>query len=122
MAAAANKTTLVRSSLKIYLLGSFRVAVHGTWIEQARWQRRKPRLLIKLLALQPLYQLHREQILECLWPEADPRSAAENLHKTIHLARRALEPGLKSGAGSHFVITPDTSFSLGGKFPGSPPP
>ena len=108
----SRKTTILRGSLKIYLLGSFRVAIDATWIEKTRWQRRRPRLLIKLLALQPLYQLHREQIMEFLWPEADPQSAAENLHKAIHLARRALEPRLKSGADSHFLITQDQQVLL----------
>ena len=43
--------------------------------------------------------------MELLWPEMDPESAANNLNKSIHAARRALEPDLKSGADSHFIIT-----------------
>ncbi len=43
--------------------------------------------------------------MELLWPELDPHSAANNLHKTIHAARRALEPTLKSGSASCFLIT-----------------
>ncbi len=62
-------------------------------------------LLVKLLALQPHHQLHREQVMELLWPELDSHSAANNLHKTIHAARRALEPTLKSGNQSCFMIT-----------------
>jgi DNA-binding SARP family transcriptional activator len=93
------------SILEIHLLGPFRVAVDGSPVEARRWSRRSAALLVKLLALQPHHQLHREQVMELLWPELDSHSAANNLHKTIHAARRALQPGLKSGAGSHFIIT-----------------
>src|SRR5829696_3037142 len=31
--------------------------------------------------------------------------AGNNLHKAVHMARRALEPALKSAADSHFIIT-----------------
>jgi len=62
-------------------------------------------MLVKLLALQSQHQLHREQMMELLWPEIDPESASNNLHKIIYMARRALEPGLKSGAHSRFIIT-----------------
>ncbi|HST24031.1 MAG TPA: BTAD domain-containing putative transcriptional regulator [Blastocatellia bacterium] len=93
------------STLEIHLLGPFRVAVDGSPVESRRWSRRSAALLVKLLALQPHHQLHREQVMELLWPELDLHSAANNLHKTIHAARRALQPDLKSGAGSHFIIT-----------------
>src|SRR6266480_6782016 len=92
-------------SLKIYLLGPFRLVVDGRVLTERQWSRRKPALLIKLLALQPHHQLHREQMVELLWPDSDPESAINNLHKAIHLARHALEPELKSAADSHFILT-----------------
>jgi DNA-binding SARP family transcriptional activator/TolB-like protein len=92
-------------SLEIYLLGPFRVVVDGRLVTERHWGRRKPKQLIKLLALQPHHQLHREQAIEFLWPESDPESAANNLHKAIHMARHALEPLLKSPSNSHFVLT-----------------
>ena len=91
--------------LEIRLLGPFRVAVDGREVEGRRFARRKPKLLVKLLALQPHHQLHREQLMELLWPDSDPEAAANNLHKAIHMARHALEPALESGADSRFIIT-----------------
>src|SRR5919199_804759 len=91
-------------SLEIHLLGPFRVAVDGRAVEERRWSRRKPALLVKLLALQPHHQLHREQVVELLWPDLDAEAAANNLHKAIHLARHALEPELESAADSHFIL------------------
>ncbi len=92
-------------SLTLQLLGPFRILVDGTPIEERRFTRRKPKLLVKLLALQPHHQLHREEAMELLWPDADPDSATNNLNKAIHMARHALEPNLGSGADSHFILT-----------------
>src|SRR5882724_7580751 len=100
------------SSLEIRLLGYFRVVVDGQTVDERRFTRRKPKLLIKLLALQPHLQLHREQAMEFLWPDSDPESAANNLHKAIHMARHALEPSLKSVADSHFILTHEQQVML----------
>src|SRR5436190_12847704 len=93
------------STLEINLLGPFRVLVNGQTVAERQFTRRKPKQLIKLLALQPHHQLHREQAMEFLWPDSDPESATNNLHKAVHLARHSLEPTLKSAADSHFIIT-----------------
>src|SRR5213078_1296841 len=95
----------VDGSLEIHLLGLFRVVVNGRTVTEREFTRRKPKQLIKLLSLQPHHQLHREQAMEFLWPDSDSESAANNLHKAIHMARRALEPSLKSAAESHFILT-----------------
>jgi predicted ATPase/DNA-binding SARP family transcriptional activator len=58
---------------------------------------------VKLLALQPDHRLHRDQLLETLWPDLDPVSAANSLYKALHYARRALEPGEQSGRRSHYL-------------------
>src|ERR1044072_1692529 len=93
------------STLEIHLFGPFRVAVDGLPVDARRWSRRSAALLVKLLALQPHHQLHREQDMALLWPELDAHSATNNLHKSIHATRRALEPALKSGVQSSFIIT-----------------
>ena len=93
------------SSLEIRLLGPFRVAVDGRAVDERHFTRRKPALLVKLLALQPHHQLHREQVWELLWPDLEVEAATNNLHKSIHAARRALEPALKSGSDSQFILT-----------------
>ncbi|HYX41139.1 MAG TPA: BTAD domain-containing putative transcriptional regulator, partial [Pyrinomonadaceae bacterium] len=99
-------------ALAIHLLGPFRVTVDERAIEERRWSRRKPKLLVKLLALQPHHQLHREQAMELLWPDLDAEAAANNLHKSIHAARRALEPALQSGADSSFILTREQQITL----------
>jgi predicted ATPase/DNA-binding SARP family transcriptional activator len=80
----------VQSGLRIRLLGDFRVALAGHEIAASHWRLKKPRSLIKLLALAPGHRLHREQVLEILWPELDTTAASNNLRKALHVARRAL--------------------------------
>jgi DNA-binding SARP family transcriptional activator/Flp pilus assembly protein TadD len=112
MSKTTRETGPAPASLEVRLLGPFFVAVDGRAVDERRWSRRKPKLLVKLLALQPHHQLHREQLMEALWPESDPESAANNLHKAIHLARRALEPSLPSAANSHFILTQGQQVAL----------
>ena len=77
-------------TLCIWLLGGFRVSVGTTEIAPARWRLRKARSLVKLLALATGHRLHREQLLEALWPDLEPEAASNNLRKTLHHARRAM--------------------------------
>jgi hypothetical protein len=56
-------------SLSIRLFGPFRVIVDGTPIDETRWGRRKAETLIKLLALQPQRQMHREQPRDAQSPQ-----------------------------------------------------
>jgi len=94
-------------SLSIRLFGPFRVMVDGVPIDETRWGRRKAKTLIKLLALQPQrqfsWQMHREQLIELLWPGQDSEQGLNNFHKALHAARRALEPGLSAGSSSRFL-------------------
>ncbi len=54
------------------------------------WRLRKARTLVKLLALAEGHRLHRDIVVEALWPGRDRASAANNLHQAIHAARRTL--------------------------------
>jgi DNA-binding SARP family transcriptional activator len=46
---------------------------------------------VKLLALAPRRTLHREQVIDALWPGTAVDDAAPRLHKAAHYARRALD-------------------------------
>jgi len=77
------------AELRIELLGGFRVTWEGRAIPEEVWRRRKAAALFKLLALAPRYRLHREQVMDVLWPELAPAAAAANLRKALHYARHA---------------------------------
>lgn len=100
------------ATLTVYLLGTFRVVADGREVRDEEWQRRKARSLVKLLALQPQRRMHREQLIEALYPELEPEQGGSNLHRMVHLARRALEPGLARGAQSRFIQVREGHVSL----------
>lgn len=94
--------------LRIELFGGFRVAVDGVAVEEAAWRLRKARALIKLLALTPEHNLHREQVLEALWPDRDRAAASNSLRQAVFVVRRALDScgddGMKRIAVAHDVV------------------
>lgn len=88
--AGARSKTFV--TFNVALLGGFRVEREGIPIPDFAWQRRSAKRLTKLLAARPNHALHREQVLEILWPNADVDSARNSLAKALHAARHAFEP------------------------------
>jgi DNA-binding SARP family transcriptional activator len=81
----------VQETLSIWLLGGFRVAIGSHILRESAWPVRKATSLLKLLALTPDHRLHREQVMDLLWPDLEPQAAANNYHKVLHLVRRTLE-------------------------------
>ncbi len=72
------------SKLLICLLGRFEVRVGDTVVIDRSWTRSRAKSLVKLLALQGGRPLHREQVLDVLWPDLD--AAAEGRGTTLFVA------------------------------------
>src|SRR5437879_4845847 len=107
----------VGPALSIRLLGGFHVSVGPRLVHDSDWRLRKTKNLVKLLALAPGHRLHREQVMEVLWPDQDPEAAANNLHKAIYMARRALESGLSPATPSSYLHLQSSSLVLSGPRP-----
>src|SRR5919112_3624484 len=91
-------------TLRLWLLGGFRVSVNSRNIGEEEWHLRKAGSLLKVLALSPGHRLHREQAMELLWPDLDPKAPLNNFHYALRVARRTLEPpALASSAPSRFL-------------------
>jgi DNA-binding SARP family transcriptional activator len=78
------------TDVRITVLGGFDVVVDGRRVPAAEWRRRQAAALVKLLALVPGRSLHRERVIDALWPSLDVDEAAPRLHKAAHYARRSL--------------------------------
>jgi two-component SAPR family response regulator len=65
-------------AVRIWLLGGFRVSVGSRTIEEGAWRLRKAAALVKLLALASGHRLHREQVMDILWPDSGRRAASNN--------------------------------------------
>ena len=76
--------------MRVQLLGGFGVEVGGQTVDASRWRLTKAQTVVKLLALDPAQRLHRQYLLDLLWPDLPPAAAANNLHQALHAARRAL--------------------------------
>jgi DNA-binding SARP family transcriptional activator len=98
--------------LRVGLLGGFRVERVGFAPPVRGWERRTAKTLTKLLATDPRHTLHREQILDILWPEVDVKSAVNSFGKALHAARRALEPELLPRASSAYLRLTDSMVAL----------
>ena len=89
--------------LAIQLLGDFRVSVGSRAIAEREWTLRKAKSLVKLLALAPRHRLHREHIIDRLWPHMAPEDGANNLHQALYMARHILEPDLAPRRASSYL-------------------
>jgi predicted ATPase/DNA-binding SARP family transcriptional activator/DNA-binding CsgD family transcriptional regulator len=94
--------------LRVRLLGGFSVSVGSRTIQQNAWSLRKAAALVKVLALAPRHRLHREQVVDALWPDSGKKAASNSLRKTLHAARRTLDPV----EGSRYLASENDSLVL----------
>jgi DNA-binding SARP family transcriptional activator len=102
----------VAASLNIGLLGGFRVERADAQWPVCCWQRRSAKTLTKLLATYPRHALHREQVMEILWPNVDPASALNSFGKALYAARRAFQPDLLPRQSSAYLCLTDSMLAL----------
>ncbi|MBI1880200.1 MAG: AAA family ATPase [Chloroflexi bacterium] len=98
--------------LTIYTLGRFTVYRGNEVIEDSAWKRRKAKSLFKLLLLAPQYQLLKDHVIEWLWPDQDQERATNNLHRTLFILRRVLQPDLHNAADSPYILFKDAKLML----------
>ena len=72
------------------MLGGFGVEVDSRPVPASVWRLRKASELVKLLAITPGHRLHREQVIEQLWPDRPSDAGLNNFHQALHVARVAL--------------------------------
>lgn len=97
--------------VRVRLLGGFGVSVGSRTVERDEWRLRKAGQLVRLLALARGRALHRERVMDSLWPDLLAKPAANNLHRAIHFARAALE-GSPSGPGHRYLTLRDGVLTL----------
>ncbi|MBL9050681.1 MAG: hypothetical protein JNK19_11285 [Tabrizicola sp.] len=76
--------------IEIQVLGGFSVSVDGVPVSAGLWRRDRAAALVKLLAITPNHRMHREQVMDLFWPDADSEVAGAALRKAVHFARKAL--------------------------------
>lgn len=86
--------------LNIRCLGPFELYRQGRLITPEMFVRRGAQTLLKVLLVHEGRPVPRDALMELLWPETDPRTAANRLYVLVHTLRRTIEP---SRDGSHWT-------------------
>jgi DNA-binding SARP family transcriptional activator len=92
-APSAGRDLARRLAPRIYVedLGRFSIRIANTTFPGTD-VRRKVLALLGYLLTRPQFSATRDQILEALWPDLEPGSAANSLNQTCYFLRRVLEP------------------------------
>ncbi len=99
-------------TIEITLLGTFEVRRDGEAVPAGAWSRRHAAALVKLLALSPGRRLHREQVIDALWPDLAVDEAAPRLHKAAYFARKAAGDDAVVLRGESVALFPDQSVTV----------
>ena len=75
-----------------WCFGGFDVRLQGRTVPPEEFIRRKALLLLKILVMSAGNPVHRDALVEGLWPGVDPRSGVNRLHGVLHALRNATEP------------------------------
>jgi len=75
-------------AVRVHLLGRFAVEVDGRAIPATAWRKRRPVEVLATLALAQGHALHREELIDRLWPDKDLEAGANNLHRALYDLRR----------------------------------
>ena len=101
--------TLPRGTLQVFALGCFGLAVGGRSIALEKWKRKQAVTLLKYLVTQVGRPVHREPILDCLWPNVDESRGWGRLKVTMYYLRRQLRA---AGMGRDVVKTVGDAYLL----------
>lgn len=108
------KKALVMPLLKLVLLGMFRCWRDGELVTAEAWPAQKPLEVFKVLLTRRGHVVATDQLMEFIWPDLPPSSAANCLRVAISQLRRVLQPGLRRGTASAFILTCDKGYLFRG--------
>jgi DNA-binding SARP family transcriptional activator len=106
------------AQLYIFCLGPFRVYRNGKKITETEWGQAKgathkiKALLAYLMASVPR-GAYKDELCDLLWQNhAHPDRSDSRFYATLHYLRQALEPGLKRGEESGFIVYRDGCYQI----------
>ncbi len=102
------------AALRVCTLGGFRVWLNGDDIPVAAWGREKALHLFQFLITQRMQgqRLHKEQIIERLWPELEIDGGDRDFKVALHAVNKVLEPDRKPRTEPHFIQRYETTYDL----------
>lgn len=85
-------------TLRISTLGPFGLMVGDRPVPVDTWERKQALRLLQVLICRRGRPVHRDQLIELFWPEAEERRGRERLKVTVHSLRRDLRAAGATGA------------------------
>ena len=101
-----------RLPLDLITLGGLRVRVGTQPIPADRWRSARGRRLFQFLLVHRFRWVTGDEVVEALWPDADPEKARGSLWQSVFRLRRILEPELKQSRASCYVRVADAGYRL----------
>ncbi len=105
--------------IDIRCLGPFELYRRGRLVTPEMFARRGAQTLLKVLLMNEGRPVSRDVLMELLWPETDPRTAANRLYVLVHALRRIIEPSHEGSQWTYILSDRDryyfnmnSSFSL----------
>ena len=103
----------VPAPLNICCLGSFSVSIGDRLIPKEQWRSAKATLLFKYLAVKNEHGLiPKETLLELVWPDEDTAVTSPRFHVALNSLRKLLEPDLKRGVPSAYILHRNNGYRL----------
>lgn len=104
---------MVPAPLHIRCLGPFRLKVGEVEIPAARWRNAKAARLFKYMAIRRDQGfIPKEVLLELAWPEEEAEVTNRRFHVAMTFLRRLLEPDLKRGDPSAYILRQNQGYRL----------
>ena len=99
-------------TLSVRTLGSFSVWRGAEPVTARDWQREKARQIFQLFLTERGQWLHREQVVDRLWPHLPPEAAERDFKVALNALNHALEPARPPGAASFFLVRRGNQYGL----------
>lgn len=98
--------------LSIITLGCFKVERGDVAISSTAWKREKALQLLQCLVTMRHQFLHKEQLIELLWPEVDPTAGDRDFKVALHHIQKVLEPDRPRRGESQFIQRQGLTYKL----------
>lgn len=88
---AASTPEPLPQPLRVYTFGRFGLVVDGRHVSVERWERKQALTLLKFLVVHRGTAVHRDRLIECLWPGVEDGKGRERLKVTVYFLRHQLD-------------------------------
>jgi two-component SAPR family response regulator len=96
--------------LEIHCLDGFQVSFGRERVE--RWESIKAKSLLQYLMTKPRKSITKEELMEALWPDCDPKVSSNNLKAAMHGLRQTFNTLLKKERNFPYIVFNQGSYQI----------